>query len=309
MSGYVPNRTLPTLLDPIGTFYGQIADEHKGQNMSQDVGTYFIPGIIRAFGPVSVLSERHSQALKVCLSALTRTSQGRINFFCKSGRPAYSVDTACSSSLVATNMACNPIWSAECDTALAGGMNIATGSDNYEGLSVGHFLPETGDCKKFDDAADGYCRGGAVVSIVLKRLDAAQADNDDILATVLSTATNYPAKSISITHPHGPTQETLYRNVLSSACIRPFDVDYVEMHGTGIEAGDAVEMSSISNVFAPMVPARPAGLPLFIGATKANMGHGGAVSGMTALIETLSFSGAEIAAACWNQKHNKPYLS
>ena len=218
---------------------------------------------------------------------LTRTSQGRINFFFKFGGPAYSVDTACSSSLVAINMACNSIWSGECDTALAGGMNIATGSDNYEGLSAGHFLSETGGCKTFDDAADGYCRGEAVASIVLKRLDAAQADNDNILATVLSTATNYPAESISITHPHGPTQETLYRDVLSQAGIRPFDVDYVEMHGTGTQAGDAVEMSSISNVFAPEVPARPAGLPLFVGATKANMGHGEAVSGVTALIKTL----------------------
>ena len=114
---------------------------------------------------------------------------------------------AYSSSLVAINMACNSICSSECDTALAGGMNIATGSDNYEGLSAGQFLSETGGCKTFDDAADGYCRGEgeAVASIVLKRLDAAQADNENILATVLSTATNYQAESISITHPHGPT--------------------------------------------------------------------------------------------------------
>ena len=56
MSGYVPNRTPSTQLDRIGTFYGQTADEYKEQNMSQDVGTYFMPGSIRAFGPVRVLS-------------------------------------------------------------------------------------------------------------------------------------------------------------------------------------------------------------------------------------------------------------
>ena len=51
-SGYVPNRTPSTQLDRIGTFYGQTSDEYKEQNMAQDVGTYFIPGGIRAFGPV-----------------------------------------------------------------------------------------------------------------------------------------------------------------------------------------------------------------------------------------------------------------
>ena len=59
------------------------------------------------------------------------------------------------------------------------------------------------------------------------------------------------------------------------------------MQGTGTQAGDAVEWSSISSVFAPEVPARPAGLPLFVGATKAKMGHGKAFSGVTALIKTL----------------------
>ena len=55
MSGYVPNRTPSTQLDRIGTFYGQTSDEYKEQNMTQEVGTYFIPGSIRAFGPVSIL--------------------------------------------------------------------------------------------------------------------------------------------------------------------------------------------------------------------------------------------------------------
>ena len=52
-------------------------------------------------------------------------------------------------------------------------------------------------------------------------------------------------------------QETLYRDVLSQPGIRPFDDDYVEMYGTWTQAGDAVEMSSISNVFAPEISAPP----------------------------------------------------
>jgi acyl transferase domain-containing protein len=54
MSGFVPNRTPSSQLDRVGTFYGQVSDEYKEQNMAQDIDTYFIPGSMRAFGPVRV---------------------------------------------------------------------------------------------------------------------------------------------------------------------------------------------------------------------------------------------------------------
>ena len=52
MAGFVPNRTPSTQLDRIATFNGQVADEYKEQNAAQDVGTYFIPGTMRAFSTV-----------------------------------------------------------------------------------------------------------------------------------------------------------------------------------------------------------------------------------------------------------------
>jgi iron transport multicopper oxidase len=69
----------------------------------------------------------------------------------------------------------------------------------------------------------------------------------------------------------------------------PVDIDYVEMHGTGTQAGDGTEMRSVTNVFAPADPARrrTAEQPLFLGAVKANVGHGEAASGVTALIKCL----------------------
>lgn len=55
MAGYVPDRTPSTSLDRVGTFYGQTSDDYRDVNASQDIGTYFITGGIRAFGPVSSL--------------------------------------------------------------------------------------------------------------------------------------------------------------------------------------------------------------------------------------------------------------
>lgn len=74
-AGYVANRTASTDLHRIGTFYAQASDDYREVNTAQEVGTYFITGGCRAFGP------------------------GRINYFFKFSGPSYSIDTACSSGL------------------------------------------------------------------------------------------------------------------------------------------------------------------------------------------------------------------
>ena len=102
MSGYVPNRTPSTQLDRIGTFYGQTCDDWREIQAAQKVDTYFIPGGVRAFGP------------------------GRINYHFKFSGPSFSIDTACSSSLAAIQLACTSLWANDCDTAVAGGMNVLT---------------------------------------------------------------------------------------------------------------------------------------------------------------------------------------
>lgn len=167
-----------------------------------------------------------------------------------------------------------------------------TNSDIFAGLSRGQFLSKNGPCATFDNDADGYCRADACATVIIKRLDDALADKDNVLGVILGTATNHSADAISITHPHGPTQQILYQSILDKAGIDSVDVDYVEMHGTGTQAGDGTEMLSVTNVFAPAAAERRrnAEQPLFLGAVKANVGHGEAASGITALVKVRPFS-------------------
>lgn len=185
-------------------------------------------------------------------------------------------------------MACTSLWSGETDTVVAGGMNILTNSDGFAGLSQGHFLSKTPNaCKTWDREADGYCRADGIGSIVMKRLEDAEADNDNILGVILGAATNHSAEAISITHPHAGAQSYLSRQVLSNAGVDPLDISYVELHGTGTQAGDSVEIKSVTDVFAPLTKRRSSKQPLYIGAVKANVGHGEAVAGVTALLKVL----------------------
>ena len=53
MSGYVSNRTPSSMLDRVGTFYGQTIDDYREVNASQNIDAFYITGGLRPFGPVS----------------------------------------------------------------------------------------------------------------------------------------------------------------------------------------------------------------------------------------------------------------
>lgn len=262
-AGIVPDATPSTQRDRVGVCYGVTSNDWMETNSAQDIDTYFIPGGNRAFIP------------------------GRINYYFKFSGPSYSIDTACSSSLAAIHIACNMLWQNDADTVIAGGTNVLTNPDFTSGLDKGHFLSRTGNCKTFDDDADGYCRGEGVATAVLKRLEDALADNDPIQGVILNVGTNHSAESDSITRPNVEAQKSLFRKVLGG--LNATDVSYAEMHGTGTQIGDTTEMLSVLESFAPNqgYRQRAESQPLFIGSVKANVGHGEAAAGITSLIKVL----------------------
>lgn len=244
----------------VGTFIGQSSDDWREVNASQDIDTFHIPGGNRAF------------------------VSGRLNYHFGWDGPAFGIDTACSSSAASIDLACAALLSNKCDTAIAGGGNIMTASDMFAGLSRGGLLSPSGSCKTWDETADGYCRADAVGVVVLKRLRNAITNRDNVLAIIKSTGTNHSAPASSITHPHAPTQAKLMNAVLKEADIRPDQVDYVEMHGTGTQAGDVAETSAVRDVFGRH---RTPDRPLYIGTVKPSIGHSEAASGVTSVMKAI----------------------
>ncbi|KAL8821405.1 MAG: hypothetical protein Q9223_000554 [Gallowayella weberi] len=64
-------------------------------------------------------------------------------------------------------------------------------------------------------------------------------------------------------------------------------MDIKELHGTGTQAGDAVESESVTSVFAPLMPRRRADQRLRLGAVKSNIGHGEATAGIASFVKML----------------------
>ncbi|PHH79911.1 hypothetical protein CDD80_3498 [Ophiocordyceps camponoti-rufipedis] len=262
MAGMVPNRTPSTQQDRVGVFMGICSDDWREVNASQNVDTYHIPGGVRAFLP------------------------GRISYFFRFSGPSLSIDTACSSSFAAIQSAVGYLLRGECDTAVAGGTNILTNPDIFTGLDRGHFLAQTGNCNTFDDAASGYCRAEAVGSVILKRMEDAVADEDPIFGVIVGANTNHCGQTDSITRPHEGDQVSVFNRVLRYQNVDPNDIGYVEMHGTGTQAGDATEMRSVMSVFLPD-RRRTEQQPLYLGSAKANVGHSESASGVVSMIKVL----------------------
>lgn len=198
---------------------------------------------------------------------------GRVAYHFKWEGPTYSLDSACASTSSAIHLACMSLHTKDVDMAVVGAANILSFPHSWTSLSKSGVLSDTGNCKTYRDDADGYCRSDFVGSVVLKRLEDAEAANDNILAVIAASGRNHSGNSSSITTSDAVAQLQLFEQVLRNARLSADQVSYIEMHGTGTQIGDPAEMSAIAN----LVKNRRASPPLFVGGIKANIGHSEAV--------------------------------
>ena len=244
----------------VATFIGQTTQDWWTVNDQHGPATHYMPSVVRAF------------------------TAGKLNHFFSFGCGYSNVDTACTSSFTALHEAQHALQSGECDIAVVGGGSLCTLPEPFCGLSKGGFLSPTGQCKTFQDTADGYCRGEAVGVVIVKRLQDAMRDNDNVLGVVNGITRSTNAGGVSITHPKESAQVALYEQLLRRTSVDPNDIGYVEMHGTGTIAGDTTELSSVRQIFARN---RSSDNPLHVGALKANFGHSEAAAGISSLIKSL----------------------
>jgi acyl transferase domain-containing protein len=208
---------------------------------------------------------------------------GRLAYVLGLHGPALAIDTSCSSSLVAVHEACASLRVGECTMALAGGVNLMLLPEAHVALSRSQMMAPDGHCKTFDDAADGYVRGEGGGVVVLKKVSAAIADGDRILAVIRGSAVNHDGRSGGLTAPSGPAQAAVIREALEAARVRPAEIGFVETHGTGTALGDPIEVEALASVLGGRDPREP----LLLGALKTNLGHLEAASGIAGLIKAV----------------------
>lgn len=206
--------------------------------------------------------------------------------------PSYTLQTACSTSLVAVHVACQSLLNGESDVALAGGVSIRFPSSLGYLYQEGSILSPDGHCRAFDAQAQGTVVGEGVGVVVLKRLEDALADGDDIWAVIKGSAINNDGSlKVGYTAPSVDGQTAVIQEALAMAAVPPASISYIEAHGTGTSLGDPIEITALTHAFGPDTPKGCCA----IGSVKTNIGHLDAAAGIAGLIKaTLALKHGQI---------------
>lgn len=216
----------------------------------------------------------------------------RISHFLDLNGPSEPIETACSSALVAIHRGISSIKNNECDIAIVGGVNAIISPKVHISYAKAGMLSPDGRCKTFSDNANGYVRGEGVGVLVLKSLNAAERDNDQIYGIVRSSAVNHGGRANSLTAPNLKAQSALLIKAYENANIDPRTVTYIEAHGTGTALGDPIEVDALKSAFAHLynsrgikddIPNQNCGL----GSIKTNIGHLELAAGVAGVIKVL----------------------
>jgi acyl transferase domain-containing protein/acyl carrier protein len=196
--------------------------------------------------------------------------------------PSYTLQSACSTSLVAIHAACQSLLALECDMALAGGVSVVFPQVGYMYQPGGVFSPD-GHCRAFDQKAEGTLGGDGVGIVVLKRMEDALKDNDNIYAIILGTAINNDGShKASYAAPSVEGQMRVIQETLEVADVDPTTIQYIETHGTGTPIGDLVEITALQRIF----EAHHVGIGACkIGSLKPNIGHLDQAAGVANIIK------------------------
>lgn len=191
--------------------------------------------------------------------------------------PSLTVDTGQSSSLTALHLARVSLENGDCDVALVAGVHLNLHPFREEAMEALGILSPDGVCRPLDERADGTVRGEGCLVVVLSR----RAGALPAYAELVSTAVGHDGNAGGLTEPNSVAQAELVGRALERAGLRPHELQYAELHGTGTPVGDRVEARSLTRALD--LDAR--GAELSVGSVKATIGHLEGAAGLAGLVK------------------------
>jgi acyl transferase domain-containing protein/thioesterase domain-containing protein len=258
---------------------------HMPENFPGAIGVFGGCGM-QAYLPYNLLS--NPQLVKSMGLFLLRHTGNDKDFLCSRVSylldlkgPSLSIQTACSTSLVAVHVAAQSLLCGECDMALAGGVSIELPHRQGYRYAQGEILSPDGHCRAFDEEAAGTLFGSGAGIVVLRRLEDAVRDGDNIYAVIRGSAINNDgSQKAGYLAPSVDGQARAAVEALAVAGVEPGSVSYMEAHGTGTPVGDPIEMAALAQAYACGGPGSCG-----IGSLKTNIGHLDTAAGVASLIK------------------------
>ncbi|MAT16665.1 MAG: hypothetical protein CMJ46_15505 [Planctomyces sp.] len=218
-------------------------------------------------------------AFKVCANAYHAAGAISSNF--NLDGPAMSFDAACASGMRAFAAAGRALQLGEIGFALVGSASYSY-SDTLTLFSQAQSVSPTGT-RPYDNNADGLVASEGYVIFAMKTLEQAIADGDDIKAVVRGVGVSSDGKGKSLWAPRKEGQIEAIKRAYTEN-LSPTQLQFLEMHATSTQVGDATEMEAITDVLKDQLPA---GYKIPVGSVKANVGHTLETAGMASIAKTI----------------------
>ncbi|WP_439489747.1 aminotransferase class III-fold pyridoxal phosphate-dependent enzyme [Algoriphagus sp.] len=198
--------------------------------------------------------------------------------------PAVSVYSACSTSLLAVAQAVESIRGGKCVAALAGGSSVTFPVNSGQRYEEGSIFSKDGTSRPFDAQASGTVFSDGAGVVLLKDYAQAKADGDQILAVIKGVGVNNDGSDkASFSAPSMLGQAGAISAALKDAQVNPWQIGYLETHGTATPIGDPIEFAALQYAYGSELPVKSCS----IGSVKSNIGHLTAASGVAGLIKTI----------------------
>ncbi len=198
------------------------------------------------------------------------------------GGGAFTLDAACASSLYAVKLACDALLSGQLDCVLAGGLSRPDSLYTQVGFTALQALSKSGRCYPFDARADGLLVGEGAGVFVLKRLDDARRDHDNIWAVIQGAGLSNDREG-RLMAPSTEGQLRAMRKAYVQAGWQPEDVQLIECHATGTPLGDKTEWETLQQLWSKAPPSARS----VLGSVKSNVGHMLTAAGSAGLAKIL----------------------
>lgn len=210
--------------------------------------------------------------------------------------PSLTISTACSSSAKVFATAHRWIRHDLVDAVLVGGVDSLCLNTLYGFNSLQ--LVSTQPCRPFDRRRDGINLGEAAAYALVCRPDL-PLEGD---LRLLGYGESADAYHMSHPHPEGLGAIMAMTQALETAGLSAGDIDYVNLHGTGTQANDAVESMALASVFG-QCSVKP-----LASSTKGWTGHTLGAAGMMEAVITFEAMLLGIAPGTLNSEQIDPDL-
>ncbi|PWN26365.1 acetyl-CoA synthetase-like protein [Jaminaea rosea] len=193
--------------------------------------------------------------------------------------PTSTVQAACASSLVALHQAATALAAGECDVAVVVSATTDVWPAELVYLQKSGLLAPNGQARVFSKDADGFVPSEGAIAFVLARSDRLPAS----MGKIVTSSVAHSGKGAAMAAPNGFAQEALLKSSLAKSGRSIDDVDVHEAHATGTQAGDAIELDALEQVFAGRATVKP----LLTGSAKERLGHLEETAGALGLLKVI----------------------